>query len=614
MVMTRRDLAGILAFLALLALIFIGLAVFWPAQGMAQLPQPVTPTTTPGPAAPFAGRSVANAAALPVSGNALGDCRSTRDTGLLYCWNGSWVTGSGGGGSGTLTSFGVSSLPWLAVGNPTTTPVLSPATGQTSGLVVGTCGSATTVGLCAITSAMIPTLNQSTTGNASTSSDGLSSASGTAPLNLNLAAKALTGSVAITPANAGGAVALQSATPGTAQTGNANLSGAVVAGGFSGPLTGNVTGNVTGSSGSTTGNAGTASALAATPTLCSSGSAPSGVLANGNATGCAAYLPSSTTYAGSSSVGGAATSSLTTSGANWTVRSCTGSCTLVASDSVAEIDASGGAATVTLPTASTVPGRQYKIKKTDSSVNVVTIAAAAGDTISGLSSVGLRPQQYVTKDLWSSGGTTWDTDFPNTAAGLSAAAVLALTNLANLCAGAGNQVVQWSNAGVASCITTPSGGSGLSNPLANGSASTPGLYFNDSGGSEKPGFYDDGSHRVVFATTGTNLFTFDGNNGIFVMGSGGQIRVTSGDSLGSPDLNWFRSAASEWTAGNTSGGNSGVVDKYTRFVPQSAAPYTCASGTEGAIYFNSTSHIHCMCTCPISGCAWSGVGGLAGVC
>jgi hypothetical protein len=39
---------------------------------------------------------------------------------------------------------------------------------------------------------------------------------------------------------------------------------------------------------STTGNAATATALAATPTLCSTGNAPTGILANGNATGCAA--------------------------------------------------------------------------------------------------------------------------------------------------------------------------------------------------------------------------------------------------------------------------------------------------------------------------------------
>lgn len=38
---------------------------------------------------------------------------------------------------------------------------------------------------------------------------------------------------------------------------------------------------------STSGNAATATALAATPTLCTTGQAPTGVLANGNATGCA---------------------------------------------------------------------------------------------------------------------------------------------------------------------------------------------------------------------------------------------------------------------------------------------------------------------------------------
>jgi hypothetical protein len=141
---------------------------------------------------------------------------------------------------------------------------------------------------------MVPTLNQSTTGNAATSSDGLSSASGTAPLTLTLAGKALSGAVAVTPANPGGAVALQAATPGTAQTGNANLSGTVIAGAFSGPLTGNVTGNASGSSGSTTGNAATATSAAAAPSNCSAGSAPTGILAAAfAATGCTAYVPAS---------------------------------------------------------------------------------------------------------------------------------------------------------------------------------------------------------------------------------------------------------------------------------------------------------------------------------
>lgn len=57
--------------------------------------------------------------------------------------------------------------------------------------------------------------------------------------------------VSITPSNDGGAVALQAASPGTPQTGNANLSGTIIAGaGF----TGNLTGNASGSAASFTGS------------------------------------------------------------------------------------------------------------------------------------------------------------------------------------------------------------------------------------------------------------------------------------------------------------------------------------------------------------------------
>lgn len=53
---------------------------------------------------------------------------------------------------------------------------------------------------------------------------------------------------------------------------------------FTGNLTGNVTGNVSGSSGSTTGNAATASALAANPSDCSSSQFATIIAANGNLT------------------------------------------------------------------------------------------------------------------------------------------------------------------------------------------------------------------------------------------------------------------------------------------------------------------------------------------
>ncbi len=69
--------------------------------------------------------------------------------------------GGGGGGTGTVTSVTFPTAPsWLtaAVATPTTTPAISltPATGQTSHLVIGTCGSATTFAPCALTLADLP--------------------------------------------------------------------------------------------------------------------------------------------------------------------------------------------------------------------------------------------------------------------------------------------------------------------------------------------------------------------------------------------------------------------------------------------------------------------------
>lgn len=61
----------------------------------------------------------------------------------------------------------------------------------------------------------------------------------------------------------------------------------------------------------TSGNAGTASAFAATPTPCSSSNAPTGVLANGNSTGCTAYILNSLLPASGTLVGVTDTQTLT---------------------------------------------------------------------------------------------------------------------------------------------------------------------------------------------------------------------------------------------------------------------------------------------------------------
>jgi len=75
--------------------------------------------------------------------------------------------------------------------------------------------------------------------------------------------------------------------------------------------------------------------------------------------------------------------------------------TATADDSVILVDAVGGAVTITLPTASTCPGRIYTIKKIDLSGNVVTI----GPSVDGVGNYPLNAQSKYISVI--SDGTNW---------------------------------------------------------------------------------------------------------------------------------------------------------------------------------------------------------------
>lgn len=83
----------------------------------------------------------------------------------------------------------------------------------------------------------------------------------------------------------------------------------------------------------------------------------------------------------------------------------TASYTIGASDSVIAGNATGGAFTVTLPTAVGIAGRQYTIKKIDSSGNAVTVDGAGSETIDGAATVALTTQWARTTIV--SNGTNW---------------------------------------------------------------------------------------------------------------------------------------------------------------------------------------------------------------
>lgn len=70
------------------------------------------------------------------------------------------------------------------------------------------------------------------------------------------------------------------------------------------------------------------------------------------------------------------------------------------------VDASGGAITLTLPLAISVPGKMYFIKKIDASVNQVIIAASGADTIDGAAAWYIISSDFPVF-IMSFGGTTW---------------------------------------------------------------------------------------------------------------------------------------------------------------------------------------------------------------
>src|ERR1019366_4513945 len=68
------------------------------------------------------------------------------------------------------------------------------------------------------------------------------------------------------------------------------------------------------------------------------------------------------------------------------LNSVSGNYGCVIEDRFVECSASGGAATITLPAMTTVPGAELKILKNDSSSNTVTVAPSGSDTINGSTS------------------------------------------------------------------------------------------------------------------------------------------------------------------------------------------------------------------------------------
>ena len=87
------------------------------------------------------------------------------------------------------------------------------------------------------------------------------------------------------------------------------------------------------------------------------------------------------------------------------ISTITSTSTLNATQNVILVDATSAAVTINLPAVSTISGREYIIKKIDSSGNAVTIDANASETIDGATTQSLATQwKYMTIKC---DGTSW---------------------------------------------------------------------------------------------------------------------------------------------------------------------------------------------------------------
>lgn len=96
---------------------------------------------------------------------------------------------------------------------------------------------------------------------------------------------------------------------------------------------------------------------------------------------------------------------VTAAGVKLPIAAKTAAYTATANDNIITGDATGGAFSITLPTAVGIPGRSYTIKRLNSGGNAVTVATTSSQTIDGASTVGLSAQWQSVRVV--SDGANW---------------------------------------------------------------------------------------------------------------------------------------------------------------------------------------------------------------